>query len=368
VKSAGRYGGFITYLIILKWKKHFFRKELIKMEELFSIIVPVYNGEKTIRTCIESVIRQTYRCWELIIVNDGSNDKTTEICSSFEPDCRIRVITKENGGVSDTRNRGIQAAKGEYILFLDADDSLTPDACAVFSRCMKDSDYCISGFNRLIDEKTEKVELPSEVLQDTYNLSQFGDIFGVLYLGGFTNAPWGKCFRRALINFCFDVDLCLGEDLIFNLQYLEGCRKISVTNTATYNYVVQNSGSLSSGYLKSGLENLETVYEKTNRLLEHIGYLKNKKNVEAVDNKYTTDFLVMLERKSRSREKISIRRTIEKYQMIEIFTKTRVRSYGFKYELQRSLLAEKKFFAYSTVLVVFNLFGKIKKVFKCLKS
>ena len=90
---------------------------------LISIIIPIYNADKYLAKCINSVISQTYTSWELLLINDGSTDKSLEICNSFAlKDSRISIINKSNSGVADTRNKGLDQAKGDYIIFLDADD------------------------------------------------------------------------------------------------------------------------------------------------------------------------------------------------------------------------------------------------------
>lgn len=331
------------------------------MSVLFSIIVPVYNGEKTIRNCIESVQNQTMSNWELIIVNDGSKDRTVEICASFTHDDRIRVITKLNGGVSDTRNRGIAEAVGEYLIFLDADDSLVPDACETFEKLMKNSDYCISGFNRIKDNKFYKADIPIGVKEQVYNLDEFGKVWADLYFHGFTNAPWGKCYKRALIISCFDKNLSLGEDLIFNLQYLVRCNRIAVSNVVTYNYLIQSYGSLSSSNVNNGFIMLDQVYKKTYELLRQIGILNNCQVQSAVDDKYTVDFLVMLERKNRNGEKISTKDIIDKFNMLEVFSKSNVRKYSLKYEIERWLLTKEMYVKFEVLSNLFGLLSKIKR-------
>ena len=89
---------------------------------MFSIIIPVYNGEKFIEDAVNSVFEQTYNDWEMVIVNDGSKDNTAEVLKKYESDSRIRIIHKENGGVSSARNLAISESKGSHIVFLDADD------------------------------------------------------------------------------------------------------------------------------------------------------------------------------------------------------------------------------------------------------
>ena len=103
-----------------------------------SIIVPVYNAEDALPRCIDSIINQEYTDFELLLINDGSKDESGNVCDAYaRKDPRIRVFHKENTGVSDTRNLGIDEAKGEYIQFLDADDWITPDSTKVLVRAME---------------------------------------------------------------------------------------------------------------------------------------------------------------------------------------------------------------------------------------
>lgn len=100
------------------------------MNPLISIIVPVYNSEKTLDRCINSILEQTFQNWELLLINDGSTDRSREICDEYTlKDKRIKTIHKENGGVSSARNKGIKCSKGDYILMLDSDDSLELNTC-----------------------------------------------------------------------------------------------------------------------------------------------------------------------------------------------------------------------------------------------
>ena len=129
------------------------------MTPMVSMIVPVYNSEKTLSRCIDSILNQTYRDFELILLNDGSTDTSGEICDAYaKRDSRVRVVHKENTGVSDTRNRGIDLARGEYLQFLDSDDWITPDATALFVRTATEQqcDMVISQFYRVIGEHVAK--------------------------------------------------------------------------------------------------------------------------------------------------------------------------------------------------------------------
>lgn len=150
---------------------------------MFSIIVPVYNAEKYVRECIESVINQTCESWELLLVNDGSTDGSLEICKSFLGDERISVFSKKNEGLSATRNYGLSRAKGDYILFLDSDDTIEPDSLERFQSIInKTGAEVIAGYAYHFDDSGAKwqsrayLDLHGAVLDGPtfYNKSLYG--------------------------------------------------------------------------------------------------------------------------------------------------------------------------------------------------
>ena len=121
-----------------------------------SIIVPVYNAEKTIERCVNSILNQTYKDFELLLLDDGSTDGSGMICDDYaKRDVRVRVCHKENSGVSDTRNQGIDMAEGEYLQFVDSDDWIIPEATGFFFRAAAEHgcDMVIGDFYRVIGER-----------------------------------------------------------------------------------------------------------------------------------------------------------------------------------------------------------------------
>ena len=141
------------------------------MTPFVSIIIPVYNAQKNLGRCVESVLNQTYKDFELLLLDDGSTDNSGKICNKYaEEDIRVRVIHKENSGVSDTRNQGIAMAKGEYLQFIDSDDWITQDATARFVRMAQEypCDMVIADFYRVIGERVSpKGAIEKEGLLDS---------------------------------------------------------------------------------------------------------------------------------------------------------------------------------------------------------
>ncbi|MCM1026691.1 MAG: glycosyltransferase [Roseburia sp.] len=217
------------------------------MEPLVSIIVPVYNAEKYLVRCIESVLRQEYANFELLLVNDGSQDDSGAICDGFaERDSRIRVIHKENTGVSDSRNCALAEAAGKYIQFLDSDDWLTPEATKLFVRSAESSgcDMVIADFYRVSGEKlSHKGDIEREGL---LTRQEFAALMMENPADFYYGVLWNKLFRRELIerlNLRMDPEISWCEDFIFNLEYIRHCKSIYALNVPVY-YYVKTKGSL----------------------------------------------------------------------------------------------------------------------------
>lgn len=216
---------------------------------MVSIIVPVYNAESTLRRCIESIINQEYTDFELILVNDGSMDSSADICDEYAAkDSRVKVFHKENTGVSDTRNVGIEAARGEYIQFVDADDWITSDSTKLLVR-EADNEGCelvIADFFRVIGNRVshkgsikERGVLTREEFAEYMMESPADFYYGVL---------WNKLFRRTIIiehAIRMDEKISWCEDFLFNLEYIMHVNKVSVLQVPIY-YYLKTEGSLVS--------------------------------------------------------------------------------------------------------------------------
>lgn len=209
---------------------------------MISIVIPVYKSEKTLGSCLESLLAQTYGEIELICVVDGSPDRCGEICDHYaEVDPRIRVIKRENGGVSSARNRGIEEAVGEYLMFVDSDDTVEPDYCEkMWNACLETgADLAVCGYHHwFVGRDVEKH--PGN--QGVFDTADYGKDFLELYQDGYLNMPWNKLFRKELAG-RFDTSLNLGEDLLFNMEYLEQCQKIVVIEDALYHYIQEEKGN-----------------------------------------------------------------------------------------------------------------------------
>ena len=170
------------------------------MAAKISVIIPIYNSEYYLKKCIESVINQTYKNLEIILVNDGSTDKSSYICNEYMmKDDRIKVINKENSGVSDSRNHGISASTGEYIAFLDSDDWIDSNLYNVLYNLIikNNSDISVCNFKRVNNEE-EKLKFSSnEFIYN--NIEAIEEIYGERYIQ-FIGVVWNKLYKRELFS------------------------------------------------------------------------------------------------------------------------------------------------------------------------
>ncbi len=234
-----------------------------------SVIVPIHNAEKTLSQCMESILAQSYKNLEIILVNDGSTDKSLEICQSFvNIDNRVVVIDKNRGGVSSARNGGLRVSTGDFIQFVDADDTLKPNMEAKLVEAMlkTNADVVICGYDRISGKCVNAKRPKSAVYSEA---STFKDTFVELYKGAFFNAPWNKLYRRDKIKNPFNEGFSMGEDLLFNLSYFSNCNKISIIIDNLYNYNVASQVSLAGKYDDSLLSTQIMLNKKVKKFFEN---------------------------------------------------------------------------------------------------
>lgn len=214
-----------------------------------SIIIPVYNAEKGIRRCIESVLNQEYSDYELILVDDGSKDSSPAILDEYAAhDARIKVIHKPNQGVSATRNRGLCEASGTYVQFMDADDWLPPESTKILVRTAVEDecDLVVAGFYRVVNDRVaRKSSLDDE---DVLTLKEYSEYMKDNPADYYYGVLWNKLYRRDIIekyNVRMEEGLSFCEDFVFNLEYLVHCQRIRALNVPVYYYVKTEGGLVS---------------------------------------------------------------------------------------------------------------------------
>lgn len=214
-----------------------------------SFIVPVYNAEKGIGRLIDSVLDQEYKDLELILVDDGSKDGSPQILDRYqEQDDRVKVIHKENGGVSAARNDGLQAASGTYIRFLDADDWIPDDSTKQMVRSIKeeDADLVVGDFYRVVGENLAKKG--SIQTEKTLTTAEYAEYMMESPADYYYGVIWNKLYRKEIIDrygIMFDASLSFCEDFVFNLEYVLHTKTIVPLQAPVY-YYVKTEGSLVS--------------------------------------------------------------------------------------------------------------------------
>lgn len=214
-----------------------------------SVIIPAYNAEHTIYRAVGSLLVQDFDEMEIIIVDDGSTDGTFAVCEELaESDMRIRIVRKENGGVSSARNAGLEMARGEYVMFLDADDVLHQDALAkMYSRGL---DFVVGGFEKVSGSRVTYSCCPSKAgeFSGEAGVCRFFDTVIARKHCYLLNSSCFKLYRRTLLQetgLRFDAGLDYGEDKIFVFSFLCHAEKVKTVDSVIYSYIIRE-GSLSS--------------------------------------------------------------------------------------------------------------------------
>ena len=232
------------------------------LEDMISVVVPVYNAEKTIVKCAESIINQSYKNIQLILVNDGSKDSSLDICRELEKKYNnIIVIDKQNEGVSETRNKGIQASEGDYIIFVDSDDYIDKDMCKIMYEKLKkiDADVCMCAMTL----HKEGDEIVNEIMEcELYSREEIAKHLFEIYKTNYVNSPCNKLYKKENIKDMFSREISLGEDLLFNLKYFMNCEKAVFVNKGFYHYQFVNSDSLTKKYREDNFEIATKLYEE----------------------------------------------------------------------------------------------------------
>lgn len=207
---------------------------------MISVIVPVYNVEKYLHRCIDSILAQTYSDFELLLIDDGSKDSSGEICDEYAAkDSRVRVFHKENGGVSSARNLGLENAKGEYVTFCDSDDYVGEDWLDSYREVMHENvDLAIQGYYIIDKDKTIKKKLSQSI---GYAVDEKRRLIATLMTQGVYGYLWVKLFCRKTIednHIRFDTNSTFREDEQFFSKYLEHVTSFRCIDKENYYYVL----------------------------------------------------------------------------------------------------------------------------------
>lgn len=227
--------------------------------ELISIIVPVYNIQDYLPRCLDSILEQTYENLEIILIDDGSKDDSGKICDDYaERDKRIKVIHKENGGVSSARNAGLDAATGDCIGFIDGDDLIEPDMYSILIQNMKTHNVDISVCQMdtvSVDGKIEQTysfqsqKLKIEDVVDGFFFDEF--IKAIMY------SQCNKIYKRSIIEGSYYRPYKYGEDILFVFESLMKSTSIYYDNRVGYHYIHRVESAMTSSF---SVKRLDYVY------------------------------------------------------------------------------------------------------------
>lgn len=236
------------------------------MDKLISVVIPVYNVEKYLKECLESVLNQTYKNLEIILVDDGSKDSSGEICDEYaKRDSRIKVIHKKNGGLSDARNAGIDAARGEYITFVDSDDYIEEDMYEFLAKNMEkaDADISICQVYYVYKEAKETTHTPNIYLE----MDSIEAIKHVNMVGYYTVAAYDKLYKRDIFKEIRYPVGKINEDWYIICEVFDKANKIVYSSEPKYNYrkrkgSITDDKKINLGMMDASRKCLEFVKEK----------------------------------------------------------------------------------------------------------
>ena len=253
----------------------------------FSIIVPIYNIEKYIKKCIQSILKQTYKNFELILVDDGSTDSCGVICDEFlKKDDRIKVIHKTNGGLVSARNEGLNNSSGEYICYVDGDDWIEKNTLEILYKILKkeNPDVIVFNLKKIFKEKVEILPFWNENgLYDKIKLERniypymMCDIRKKFCTPLIFPTGAGKIFRRSLLkeHYCKDLRIRMGEDNAFVYETLYSANSVYFINEPLYCYNQTNNTSITSTYDKKRFKNNLILFN----------YMENNLNLNYINTK-----------------------------------------------------------------------------------
>ena len=238
---------------------------------LLSIIVPIYNVEKQLNKCIESILNQTFTNYELILVDDGSPDKCGEICDEYEKkDKRVKVIHKKNGGLSDARNAGLNIATGKYIGFVDSDDIIHPQMYEKLYNCINkyNSDIVQCKFKKFkkIEDIEKSLNRHNESVEEYTNKEAIMDMIDNNKINVNT---WNKLYKRELFENERFPKGKIHEDEFLTYKLIYKSNKVAYINEELYYYYQNDNGIMNGSNLLKRLDRIEALEERSNFFLKY---------------------------------------------------------------------------------------------------
>lgn len=231
------------------------------MQPLISVIVPIYRVEDYIYKCVDSIINQTYKNLEVILVDDGSPDKCPEICDEYAlKDNRIKVVHKKNGGLSDARNAGMPYAKGEYIGFVDSDDSLMPNFYECLYNIMAENDADIVECGIVLVDEDGKALRERKCKDKIMVLDKKEALKELILEKEVYQTVWNKLYKKEVINNILFEKGKYHEDDFWTYQVFDNAQKVVITNEVLYKYLQRSQSIMGAGYSVKRFDGFEAHY------------------------------------------------------------------------------------------------------------
>ena len=231
---------------------------------MISVIIPIHNSEATIARCLDSIKAQLYSDYEVLMIDDGSSDNSYEICKEYEEKYkRFRLFAYSNHGVSWARNQGIKLSKGEYIMFVDSDDTINHHMLTDMIEHSSNAEIVISGINMYSNTLRKTIKKFREK-EGMYSIDEYINMLSEGKMNPFFGGPYGKLFDSSIIkshNILFNEGQTLAEDFCFNLDVLHYVNKAYLINDCLYNYYVEGSATTLTSYNYNKLSN-ENFWEQ----------------------------------------------------------------------------------------------------------
>ena len=254
---------------------------------MISIVMPVFNAENYLKKSIESILCQTYPAWELILIDNGSEDHSLRICQEYaKKEERILLLHQhQNKGVCAARNLGVEKATGDYITFLDADDWVAEDYLETLVKTAKDTqaDMLVCQFKKVYDADREEesvvsIEENAEMLTFANKVYDRGDYVSQCLLNGYTHC-WGVLYKLSLLEgIRFPSRVTIGEDVLFLIDTILQAEKIVVTGYDGYRYYINENGAMNRKFTKSYMDQILCWQKAKEKLLEKYPGIENKIN------------------------------------------------------------------------------------------
>lgn len=254
---------------------------------MISIVIPVYNAEDYLRKSIESILQQTYPVWELILIDNGSEDNSFRICQEYaKKEERIQVLHQyQNKGVSAARNLGLEKVTGDYVTFLDADDWVAEDYLEQLVKASKSTqaDMLVCRYRKVYDaerESQEETAIEKKKEQQVFETRVYGqeDYVGQCLVNGYTHC-WGVLYKSSLLDgIRFPAKITIGEDVLFLIDAVLQAEKIVVTEYDGYRYYINENGAMNRKFTPSYMDQILCWQKAKEKLVEKYPAIVDKLN------------------------------------------------------------------------------------------